>query len=121
MVEEKLLLAQAWKTDCYSEVVPAGGGTPIKVATIKGFECIFANVLNIVVRFAGIALFVMLLIGGFKYLISGGDPKKSQSAQQTLTYAIIGLIVILGAWIVFLLIKQFTGVDVLNFEIVTGQ
>ncbi|HNP89406.1 MAG: hypothetical protein BWY24_00282 [Microgenomates group bacterium ADurb.Bin219] len=121
MAAEKILLAQDWKTGCYTEITPPGGGDPIKVATIKGFECIFANILNIVVRFAGIALFLMFLVGGFKYLTSGGDPKKSQAAQQTLTYAIIGLVVILGAWIIFLLIKEFTGVDVLNFEIVTGQ
>lgn len=121
MAAEKILLAQDWKTGCYTEYTTQQGEV-IKVATIKGFECIFANILNIVVRFAGIALFIMFLVGGFKYLTSGsGDPKKTQAAQQTLTYAIIGLVVILGAWIIFLLIKEFTGVDVLNFEIVTEQ
>jgi len=113
MTVNSAYLAQAWKPGCYEEV----GGE--KVATLKGFECIFANILNVVVRLAGIALFVMLLIGSIKLMTAGGDAKKAQSAQQTLTYAIIGLITIIGTWFIFLLIKTFTGVDVLKFTIFT--
>jgi len=106
-------LAQAWKPGCY-EVVDGE-----KVATLKGFECVFANILNVVVRLAGIALFIMLLMGAIKLMIAGGDPKKIQSAQQTFTYAIFGLAIIVGTWFVFLLIKTFTGIDVLRFTIFT--
>ena len=35
----------------------------------------------------------MLLIGGIKYVISGGDSKKVTDAKNTILYAIIGLIV----------------------------
>lgn len=120
-----LAAARDWSDfGCSEEItiapsIPGATGVPVEVATIKGFECIFANILNVVVRFAGIALLVMLLMGGFKYMTAGGDPKKTQAAQQTLTYAIIGLIAIIGAWFIFLLIKQFTGVDVLKFRIIT--
>ena len=114
----KVYLAQAWKQGC-SETVTLPSGEKVEVATLKGFECIFANVLNFVIRLAGIALLIMLLVGGFKIMTAGGDAKKAQSAQQTLTYAFIGLAIIIGAWFVFLLIKTFTGVDVLKFEIIS--
>lgn len=97
--------------------VSQGCATDEGVATLKGFECIFSNILNVVIRFAGIALLIMLIIGGFKIMTAGGDPKKAQSAQQTLTSAFIGLALIIGTWFVFLLIKTFTGVDVLKFQI----
>lgn len=114
-MSSKVYLAQAWKPGCY-EVIDGE-----KVATLKGFECIFANILNIVIRLAGIALFVMLLVGSLKLMTAGGDAKKVQSAQQTLTFAVIGLVVIISTWFVFLLIKTFTGVDVLKFVIFTQE
>jgi len=100
-------------SDCWNNPNTTVG----EVATLKGLECIFANILNFVIRLAGIALLIMLIVGGFKMMTSGGDAKKAQGAQQTLTYAFIGLAIIIGAWFVFSLIKTFTGVDVLKFEI----
>jgi len=112
------LAASDWLSKgCSTTVVPTGGGPVVEVATLKGFECIFASILNVVVRLAGIGLLVMLFMGGFKYLTAGGDPKKTQAAQQTLTYAFVGLVAIFGAWFIFLLIRTFTGVDVLKFQI----
>jgi len=87
------------------------------VAKIECLECIVQIILNFVIRLAGIAVFVMLIIGGFKYLTSGGDPKAKESAQKTITYAIFGLVLLLGGWLVLLFIKEFTGVDVTQFTI----
>ncbi len=50
--------------------------------------------------FAGIALFLLLIKGGFSMLTSAGDPKKTESAKGELTAAIVGfLIVITAFWI----------------------
>jgi hypothetical protein len=35
----------------------------------------------------------MLILGGIKYLTSGGDSKKVTDAKNTVLYAIIGLVV----------------------------
>ena len=91
--------------------------TGAKIATIKCLECIFQNILNIVIRLAGIAVFIMLIIGGFQYLTAGGDPKKSQSAKNTLTYAILGLALLILAWFILKFIAIFTGIDVTIFKI----
>ena len=86
-------------------------------ATIKDLETIFGNVVKSALGFAGIILFVLLLVGGMKYITSGGDPKAAEGAQKTITYAIGGLIVILLSFLVLVLIKQITGVDVTQFKI----
>lgn len=87
------------------------------VATLQGFECIFANILSIIIPLAGLAAFVTLIIGGFQYLTSGGDPKQTQKAQSVITAAIIGIVVILGLWFVFRLLYTITGLNLLQFEI----
>ena len=60
---------------------------------------------------------MMIIIGGFKYMTSGGDPKQTQAASQTITYAIIGLIAALGSWFILKFIGAFTGADLFNFSI----
>lgn len=87
------------------------------VATIQGFECIFYNILQVIVFVAGIAFFVMFIYGGYQYLFSSNDPKKTATAASTLTMAIIGVIGVIGSWLILSLITKFTGVDVTNFKI----
>ncbi len=87
------------------------------VPTIACLGDVFSNVVRALLGFAGIALFVMLLVGGLKYITSGGDPKATESAQKTITYAIGGLIVIILSYLILVFIKQITGVDVTKFKI----
>ena len=87
------------------------------IATIKDLETVFGNVVRAALGLAGIVLFVLLLSGGFKYITSGGDPKAIESAQKTISYAIGGLIVIVLSYLILVLIKTLTGVDVTQFKI----
>jgi hypothetical protein len=92
----------------------------VKVATLQGFECVFANIVSVAIPFAGIALFVMLLVGGLKLLTAGGDPKANESAKNTLTYAIFGLVLIVGSYLILKFLATFTGIqDLLKFTIPT--
>ena len=87
------------------------------VATIQGFECLFQNILQVLVPIAGIAFFAMFLVGGFKYLTSAGDPKKAAAATHTITMSFIGIIGVIASWLILLFIEQFTGVKVTDFVI----
>ena len=51
------------------------------VATIQGFECLFANILQFVVVGAGLVFFVMFIIAGYQLLFASGDPKKAAAAS----------------------------------------
>jgi hypothetical protein len=93
------------------------GGPDKDVATIQSLEPLFSNVVQAVVALLGVALLVMFFVAGFGYLFSGGDPKKVEQAKGTLTNAIIGLIVIVSAYIVLNLIGVITGTDVTTFRI----
>lgn len=80
-------------------------------------ELVFVNVVRAAIALAGVVLFVLLLVGGIKYITSGGDPKATEGAQKTITYAIGGLILILLSYLILVLIHTITGVDVTKFVI----
>lgn len=84
------------------------------VATIQGLECLIANILTVAVTVIGLAGFVMLIIGSFRYLVSGGNTKGTEDARKTLTFAVLGLIVAVSAVIILNLIAAFTGVPIIS-------
>ena len=88
------------------------------VATIQGVQCLLANVFTVAITIVGLAGFVMLIIGSFRYLLSGGNSKGTESARNTITFAVVGLVVSLSAFIIVNLIASFTGVELIkNFSI----
>jgi heme/copper-type cytochrome/quinol oxidase subunit 2 len=93
------------------------GGAENDVATIQGFECLLANILTVFIALIGLAAFVMVVIAAFRYLLSGGNSKGTEQAKNTLTYAIIGIVVALSAFIILNLLTAFTGVDLTKFII----
>jgi len=54
---------------------------------------VFKQITNVVLYIVGVIAVIMLIIGGIKYVISGGDAKKVTDAKNTVLYAIIGLII----------------------------
>ncbi len=88
-----------------------------QVATIRCLEPLFKNVVTAVVSLSGVALFIMLLIGGFNFLFSGGDQKKLEKARGTITNAIVGLVIIVSAYLILRTVSVFTGVNVTQFNI----
>jgi hypothetical protein len=87
------------------------------VASIQGLECLFFNVLQVIVFLAGIAFLFMFISGGFKYLFSSGEQKAVAAASSTLTMAFIGLVGIIASWLIISFIQKFTGVNITNFII----
>lgn len=56
------------------------------------------RLINVVLQFVGILTLVMILWGGFLFLVSGGKEEKTQHATAVIRNAIIGLIIVLCAW-----------------------
>ncbi len=79
------------------------------VATLSCLPIIFKNIINTAILFAGITALVFIIYAGFKYIRSGGDPKQTEGARKTLTYAIFGLLLILLSFFIINFIGFFTG------------
>lgn len=57
-----------------------------------------ARLINVALGFLGIIAVVIVLIGGFKYMVSGGNEEKTTEARRLIVSGIIGLAIILSAW-----------------------
>lgn len=62
-------------------------------ADLFGDTGVFKQVTNTILYIVGIIAVIMLIIGGIRYVISGGDSKKVTDAKNTVLYAIIGLVI----------------------------
>jgi hypothetical protein len=91
------------------------------VPTLKSFECVFESALGIMLQLLGLAMFVMLVYGGFKFLTAGGDAKAAEGAKATITFAVTGLVLGIAAWFILVLIRSFTGIDLQNFSVGLGN
>lgn len=83
-------------------------------ATIQCLVPLFASVVRAVIGMGAVALFIMLLVGGFNFLFSAGDQKKLEAARGTVTQAVIGLVIMSIAYLIILTISQFTGIETLK-------
>jgi len=61
---------------------------------------ILTQVLNIFSIVVGFTAVIMIMIGGFRYITSGGDSSNTASAKNTILYAVIGLVIVAFAQII---------------------
>lgn len=72
----------------------------------------FRQITNTILYIVGIIAVIMLIIGGIRYVVSGGDSKKVTDAKNTVLYAIIGLVIAVFAYaIVNFVITSLPGAD----------
>lgn len=102
-----------WKGVCvYGEDDGLG-----KVATIQGLQCLMANVLRVAITIIGLIAFIIFIISSFQILLSGGNSKGVEAAKGSMTYAVVGIVVALSAFIILGILSQFTGIDFTVFRI----
>ena len=59
---------------------------------------IVQSILNWIFGIIGIVAVVMIIIGGFNFMTSAGDPGKVKKGKDTILYGIIGLVIALLAF-----------------------
>jgi hypothetical protein len=93
-----------------TDIVPANtlGRVTDPLAIVRG-------VIQFILIIAFVAAFIMLLIGGIRWITAGGDEKGVASARNMITGALIGLVVVLVAYAMIRLVEVFFG-----FNIITG-
>lgn len=66
------------------------------------------TIINTLLFVIGIVAVIMIIIGGFRYVLSGGNTQSTTAAKDTILYAVIGLVVALLAYaIVNFVLGQF--------------
>lgn len=80
------------------------------VPTLKCLEVVFGNILFMASGFIVLVLFIMLVMGSFRYLTSFGNAEGIKKAQGTIKFAIIGFVLFISAFLILTIIdKLFLG------------
>lgn len=69
-------------------------GVPVTPTPAKKINNTVAQVVNIISIVGGILAVIFVIVGGYKYVTSGGDSSKVSSAKSTVMYALVGLVVV---------------------------
>src|SRR4030042_4557386 len=94
-------------------------GSPAVFSPAKNFTTV-GSLVNVVISnafvLAGIIAFVLLIFGAFGLIVSAGsgNSEQTEKGKNAITYAVLGLvIVVVSVWIIQIL-EQITGLKILN-------
>jgi len=78
------------------------------------FQGVVQWAISVVLVLAAVIFFFMLVIGGIKWITSGGDKGKTEGARNQITAALVGLIIVFASWAILQLINLVFGVDIIS-------
>jgi cbb3-type cytochrome oxidase subunit 3 len=86
----------------------------------RGLEMLSALVpmlLSLTIIIAAIIFFFVFLIGGIRWIMSGGDKAQVEAARGTLTNALIGLVIVLSLFAILKFIEVLFGIELLQIQL----
>jgi hypothetical protein len=84
--------------DPLADACRGNGGSAICKNDDEQADNLIDRLVDVLLYVVGILAVIMIIVGGILYTISGGDAGKVAKAKNTLTYAIVGLLVALFAF-----------------------
>lgn len=90
---------------------PTGGIVFCNPLQACDFQELIDKIMNFIFLLAVAAVPLIIIVGAFQLLTSGGDPKKIGAGKNMITYALIGLAIILLARGIIAMIQQAIGVE----------
>lgn len=73
----------------YALAVSDPGPSPKRISEMVN---IIDRIFEYIFPIAGLICVIFIIVGGYMWMISAGDPAKAKQAQGTLTWAVVGLI-----------------------------
>jgi len=96
---------------------PTGQFADLGNITIGG---IVSALIKLILIIAALVFFFILVIGGIRWIVSGGDKAGTEAARAQITNALIGLVIVFAAWAILQMIRIFFGIDILQFTLPTA-
>jgi hypothetical protein len=75
---------------------------------------IVSGAISLVMLVVALIFFFMLVLGGLRWVMSGGDEKNVANARNQITNALIGLAIVFAAWAIVKLIETIFGVSIIS-------
>lgn len=89
---------------------------PIANLSVVGF---IATAINLAYVMAAVVAVAYIIFGGYSWMVASGDPQKLKKAQDTLVYAVVGLIVVIISGLIVKFVANLLGVGdtILNLNL----
>ncbi len=78
---------------------------------------IISGLIKMALVIAAIVFFFILVIGGIKWIASGGDKAHTEAARNQITAALVGLVIVFAAWAIIALIQTFFNIDIFQLTL----
>mgnify|MGYP003393798104 CR=1 FL=1 len=85
-------------------ILPSGDPAKYNLESVKS---IIAGVVQLAMTLAGIIAVIYIIIGAYNYFTAYGNEAKATAAKTTITWAVIGVVVIILAKVIITLIWNF--------------
>lgn len=92
--------------------IPILNPIPTPAAGLKNLSSVISSLITVMFVIAGLATFVQLVLGGFQWITSGGEPKNTEKAGKQITNALIGLGIVALSWALMTVIGTFFHIDI---------
>lgn len=101
-----------------------GGAIDISGGSIPGSQLadltvgqLISTFIRVLLIAAAVVFFFWLVLGGIKWIMSGGDKARVESARDQVTHALIGLVIVFSAFAIAQLIKVLFDVNLFDLQI----
>lgn len=85
-----------------------GPGSPLNAVAVQGagynttatFESIIGQVITMTLGLLGVIFLILAIYGGFKWMTAAGNEEAVEKAKKTITDAILGMVIVLAAFVI---------------------
>lgn len=78
------------------------------------FNDVISAIIGFLTVVAGLWFLLQFIIAGFQWISAGGDKGQVETAQKKITNAVIGIFLVVAAYVIVGLIGKLLGLDILN-------
>jgi len=116
------LVTKAWARYIYEDVPPAVepgycDNLNWDNLELRALMCIFNRIYNLVIYTVGAIFIIWMIISGIRYLKAGADEDAVASARKSLTFAVLGFLIVIAAHAIIVVVGNLLGIDIPIFRI----
>jgi hypothetical protein len=97
------------------DIVPQTG--PAQQISDISAPAVVATLINILLGGAGVISFIYLLLGGWNWIMAGGDKDSLDKARRKVSGSLVGLAIVFSSYALIYLMRTFFGVDLIRVNI----
>jgi hypothetical protein len=99
------------------DIKPGGQFAGLGNLTVGGMVSGFIRLILVI---AALVFFFILVIGGIRWIASGGDKAQTETARNQITAALVGLVIVFAAWAIVQLVNTFFGINIFELTLPTA-